>query len=141
MEKLLSMQEWERSDLETGKIVLQLLSHNPVDNISSIAIEDIQNIDRLWGSNSNGRFGFRVQKQIYFSVGKKVGDFGEAVGWRGKAGVFGGIFGWKEYKDINFNLNKAPQGHLPAFWFNIYDKHGGVIVDESLKAILERQEW
>ncbi len=141
LEKLLSMQQWEKSDLETGKIVLQLLSHNPVDNISFIPAEDIQNIDKLWGSNSNGRFGFRVQKQIYFSVGKKVGDFGEAVGWRGKAGVFGGIFGWKEYKDLTFNLDKAPQGHLPAFWFNIYGKHGGVIVDESLKAILERQEW
>ena len=141
LEKLLSTQQWKSSDLETGKIVLQLLSHNPVDNISSIPVEDIKNIDRLWGSNSNGRFGFRVQKQIYFSVGKKVGDFGEAVGWRGKAGVFGGIFGWKEYKDLTFNLNKAPQGHLPAFWFNIYERHGGVIVDESLKAILERQEW
>ncbi len=104
--------------------------------------EDLRNINQLWLDNSNGHFGFSVQKQIYLNSSKKVGDFGEKVGWRGEAGMFGGIFGWKSYGWLTFNLNNAPKGHLPAFPLDMpWWYHKGETTKDFAQSILERNDW
>lgn len=139
---LLTKKQWQKADMETGDIVLELLRRNFVDDMQTIPNHDIHIMDDLWVQNSKEHFGFSVQRQIYISGDRKVGNFGETVGWRGEEGLFGGIFGWKRYEKLNFNLDKSPKGHLPAFWLKIYEgKQGGVIVDTTLKEIFERKDW
>lgn len=142
LQALLAAKKWKEADVETGTIVLQLLSRNSVDDTKTLPKDDIRTIDKLWGNSSKGHFGFSLQKHIYQSVDSKVENFGKQVGWGEEAGLFGGVFAWKEYQKLNFNLEKSPKGHLPAFWLKIYEgQNGGVIVDRLLKPIFERKDW
>ncbi|MFB2894655.1 GUN4 domain-containing protein [Aerosakkonemataceae cyanobacterium BLCC-F50] len=50
--------------------------------IAQIPSRDLQVINQLWLSASNGKFGFSVQKEIYQSVGKDYQQLGDRVGWR-----------------------------------------------------------
>ncbi|MDB9534242.1 GUN4 domain-containing protein, partial [Dolichospermum planctonicum CS-1226] len=80
-------------------------------------------IDDLWIKYSNGRFGFSVQNQIYQGLGgtRKYNDeiwaaFGDKVGWRqGERRLW--------YEDVTFNIF-APQGHLPARFWDDWDGKG-----------------
>ncbi|MFM5887143.1 MAG: GUN4 domain-containing protein [Dolichospermum sp.] len=120
LKKLLSARKWKEADEETRRIILTLanrgiLGYLTIDNVLDIPSEDISIIDNLWVKNSNGRFGFSVQKRIYQSLGgnRKYDqniwkNFGKKVGWKG--GLLGA---WKYYNDITFDI-KAPEGHLPT---------------------------
>ena len=142
LQKFLSANQWKEADSETGNIVLQLLSQNVVDDTKTLPSDDLHMINELWINNSGGKFGFSPQKRIYFSVDQNIGEFGETVGWRGKAGLFRGFFAWKEYKKVTFNLHDAPEGHLPAFWLKIYeDYHGADRVESFVKPIFARKDW
>lgn len=74
--------------------------------------EDLNIIDQLWITNSNGKFGFSVQRQIYQSLGGTTA-FDEAVFER-----FHEEIGWRQNGDYvlhflsTFSL-EAPPGHLP----------------------------
>lgn len=59
-------------------------------------------------------------------------------------GWLGWLF-WRNYEQLVFDLKKAPEGHLPAFWLNIYaylelPKRESTI-KWYLKPILERNDW
>ncbi|MGI0479284.1 GUN4 domain-containing protein [Geminocystis sp. CENA526] len=140
IEDYLSEQNWKLADQETGKIILDILTQNMTENLQSIPDKDWHKINTIWTNASKGKFGFTVQKQIYktktgFLKMNPIGNFGQEVGWRGEAGIFGGVFGWKEYDDLVFDLKLAPKGHLPAFWFDIYNDHHGYIVRQYLLPI------
>ncbi|MBE9234802.1 GUN4 domain-containing protein [Anabaena aphanizomenioides LEGE 00250] len=143
---LLALNKWKEADAETEYIISELLNRDIKDDISKIFKQDIYKIDCLWHHYSQGKFGFQVQKHIYHQsdINKEISKFGEALGWRGKAflgiGVFG-VFSWKDYDKLVFDLDKSPKGHLPAFWFHKYEKHSGLIVKSYLKPILERDDW
>ncbi|BAY33021.1 serine/threonine protein kinase [Nostoc carneum NIES-2107] len=87
-----------------------------VEDIKSFPRQDLLTIDSLWLLNSNGRFGFSIQKQIWESIGGKADldlktweHFGEYLGWRIKNK-------WEPYKDLIFVL-ASPSGQLPrAIW-------------------------
>jgi DNA-directed RNA polymerase subunit alpha len=137
--------QWKKADIETGNIILQLTSPNEEEikltSISNLPTEDVRTINKLWTDHSNRHFGFSVQKQIYLSVNKNIGYFGERVGWRGKEGWFGGALGWHSYDFLTFK-REAPRGHLPGCWLRIAPGlHGGSKIDKSLKGILERNDW
>lgn len=130
--------EWERSDRETGRIVLQIAQHLRSPNSvtqsntkSSIAYlgeedwhqfpcEDLHILDRLWTDYSNGHFGFSVQSQIWKEVNGDYSSFAEVVGWS-----MGDSVSWYAYCDLNFDLS-APEGHLPAapFYTNLKTTKG-----------------
>jgi hypothetical protein len=82
------------------------------ESIEKFPCEDLGTIDQLWVKDSNGRFGFSVQKRIYQSLGgtteydRKVREkFGDRVGWRKNNA-------WLYYNDLTFS-EKAPEAHLP----------------------------
>ena len=112
---LLNVQLWEEADLETMRIILQVMGREEgdwldVDSIENFPSEDLQTIDRLWVHYSNGRFGFSVQKQIWEELGGQVDwemecELGDLVGWRKDEE-------WVSRDDMNFSL-EAPLGHLP----------------------------
>lgn len=68
--------------------------------------------------------------------------FGETIGWREKPGLFGGVFGWKSYNSLKFDLVYAPKGHLPAFPLNIpWWENSGEATRDFVESILERNDW
>ncbi|MBW4471569.1 MAG: GUN4 domain-containing protein [Stenomitos rutilans HA7619-LM2] len=72
----------------------------------------------MWVNNSDGKFGFSVQKKIY--VGSCGGElsgqnsekadncFGDRVGWRVKEN-------WISNSDTDYST-QAPRGHLPTYY-------------------------
>ena len=118
---LLAAREWKRADQETDKVMLQVGGREiegflDVKSINHFPCEDLRTINQLWLHYSNGKFGFSVQKDICERlVGRRTGYdervwkyFCTEVGWR-KGGK------WLYYSDLIFNLELAPQAHLPSF--------------------------
>ncbi|WP_367184635.1 GUN4 domain-containing protein [Planktothrix agardhii] len=139
---LLKSREWKKADEETCDIILKIANRDLEGSLAILPSSDLHTINQLWSHSSNGHFGFKAQKEIYYSASKQVGDFGEHIGWRGKSGLFGGVLGWKSYDDIKFNLTNAPKGHLPAFPLNLpWHYHKGNATKEFAQSILERNDW
>ncbi|MGD1808932.1 GUN4 domain-containing protein [Dapis sp. BLCC M126] len=73
--------------------------------------KDLDKINQLWINYSNGKFGLRIQKQIWIELeGKPVihnlaiaNIFIKQVGWGNK---------YKRYKNITYKIS-ALQKHLP----------------------------
>jgi hypothetical protein len=128
---LLAAKQWQDADQETKVVMLGLAGRVaagwlPVESLDALPAADLQTIDRLWMTYSNGRFGFTAQKQIFDSVSGDEGAFAERVGWRGKVGLFGGTFGWKVAGDLTYSLT-APAGHLPTPLFGKSTGAAGVL--------------
>lgn len=141
----LEQKRWKDADIETGLIIQQLIGGGKYlvsyDSIGSLPAKDIAKINELWSNASKKKFGFASQKQIYKQSNKNIEEFGEKIAWRGHKGKFGGTLGWRSYHFIDFK-DDAPKGHLPACWLRIAPGlNGGSKIDNSLKAILERDDW
>jgi uncharacterized caspase-like protein len=112
---LLKAQKWKEADQETARVMLKVANREKerwldVDSINNFPCEDLRTIDQLWVRESNGHFGFSVQKKIWEDCGGKVDyetecKLADRVGWR-KGGE------WVNYSDLNFSL-ESPRGHLP----------------------------
>ena len=120
--------KWREADRETVALMLKVADKNQDEKLSVSDIEnfpcsELEKINQLWVDYSQERFGFSVQKSIYFSMVKSIEErfgknrkyykmiwqnFSDAVGWQvgGQA---------KYYNDLDFSLN-APIGHLPVSW-------------------------
>lgn len=135
LQNLLKAGKWQEADRETARIMLEVAGREKQGWLDSIHIDnfpcqDFQTLDRLWLENSNGHFGFSVQKSIYESLGGKKDynaevwrNFSEKVGWR-KNGH------WLSYKDLNFNLT-ASEGHLPMLGMHLWGFTGWISVVAS----------
>ena len=109
---------WKEADEETTRVMLAVAKREKVGwldegSIDNFPCEDLSIIDKLWVKYSDGKFGFSVQKRIWYGIGgtreynREIWDkFGDKVGWR-KGGD------WLYYTDITFD-KKAPEGHLPT---------------------------
>ncbi len=67
---LLEVGKWQEADRETTRIMLQAAGRQKVgwfrrEDINKFSCEDLRIIDRLWLESSQGKFGFRVQKEIW----------------------------------------------------------------------------
>ncbi|MDE5114842.1 MAG: serine/threonine-protein kinase, partial [Trichodesmium sp. St15_bin1_1] len=111
LQYLLAVQKWRAADMETWVILCEALgkrrkSYLFQDDIDNLPCEDLLTIDRLWVKYSGGKFGFRVQKQIYESVNEDYGKFCSQVGW---------LTYNLHFPDRGFKFrNWAPVGHLPS---------------------------
>lgn len=125
---LLAAGKWREADEETVVVMLAVSGKDRGDRLSSEDINkfpctDFRTINQLWVKYSQGRFGFSVQKSIYFDVAKQVEermgkeqkyykaiwrDFSKTVGWN----VNGQSL---YYNELNFSL-EAPNGHFPVLW-------------------------
>lgn len=143
LEKLLQSGKWESANTETMTITLTI--YNDInctfrsqddaflrDNFQNFLCESIREIDALWRSYSNNRFGISVQKDIYKSVGGRVD--GEPQGYHEKEITdvwkdFSSKVGWNslDNRTISFdNLEAAPNGYLP-FWNDKMIVHFGYL--------------
>ncbi|NES71942.1 MAG: GUN4 domain-containing protein, partial [Okeania sp. SIO2D1] len=127
--------EWKEADEETARCIFKvagLKENNSLraEDIENFPCTDLRTIDQLWVKYSNGKFGFSVQKKIYYNLGgtkeyneKAWKEFADKVGWRkGQK--------WLYYSDLEFNISTHYTGHLPSRvrWSKMWWFVGGVIL-------------
>ncbi|MBP0017346.1 MAG: GUN4 domain-containing protein [Cyanobacteria bacterium SBLK] len=133
LEEYLKNGEWEKSDLETDHVMLQIAGKGErgwldEEDIKSFPCEDLRIINQLWLDHSNNYFGFSVQKNIWLSVGGQLGEydyevykkFGKQVQWY-KNGE------WIGRTNLQFSGAEFPRGHLP-WWGGWVGGVGGVLL-------------
>ena len=120
LETYLRTQEWKKADEETLDLMRKATARRVewLDRqaILELPCADLKTIDALWYQHSQGRFGFRVQQELFKitqASNSNVARFGKQVGWTLWQSEF---IGFKYYKQLIFDLS-APPGHLPAKWF------------------------
>lgn len=118
LETLLETQQWREADQETYRLIIttvgkedgQLLSGH---DLKTFPCEDLREMDYLWAKYSDGKWGFKAQKQIWEECGSPKNfdenwfKFCNHVGWRKNGN-------WLGYEELNFNLDKTLPGELPT---------------------------
>ncbi len=123
LRELLHQQDWQAADLETEAAILKALNRDmqPVtaETVPLLPSVDLATIDALWSRYSGGRFGFKVQQQVYRhqeqiqrGEDRRWRDFQIDLGWQELPTWW--YRGFKPYGAIDFSL-AAPQGHLPTW--------------------------
>ena len=130
----LSNQEWFAADKETVRLIADIAGVSDLEDLSpreirSFSCGELQVIDRLWTTYSEGHFGFSVQLQIYQELGgslnSTIGEdlqltqrWGAALGWReGVSDQTPEGNRWRKCDELDFSL-KAPKGCHPSRWWN-----------------------
>ncbi|HEY9826764.1 MAG TPA: GUN4 domain-containing protein, partial [Stenomitos sp.] len=128
LQALLAAQRYQEADTETWQLLLQLANRTEQENLNLDAIEALpcaalETIDRLWWTYSQGRFGLRVQQQLYQSFGGTT-EFNFQV-WQAFAAQVGWFRNqrWSQANDLIY-ANTAPMGHLPACCMDAATRQG-----------------
>ena len=121
LENYLKNGQWQEADEETYRVMIQVAGKEEgeflyIEDIKNFPCEDLRVINDLWLRNSQGRFGFTVQRDIWLSCGGKIAkyelepfkQFGVEVRWYSKENEI-----W--FSEIEYDLS-APTGHLPGGW-------------------------
>jgi serine/threonine protein kinase len=128
LESLLVDRAFQAADRETWQIVLKLTNRTAQNNLTLNSLETLpeaalHTIDRLWYTYSQGRFGLRVQQEIYQALGGTAEfdfslweKFAERVGWCCDRH-------WLNYSELNFS-GDAPKGHLPTCCIDNLNRQG-----------------
>ena len=111
LQNLLKARKYKEADQETVRMLLYVARRQKegwldTKAIDSFPCQDLRTIDQIWVQNSNGRFGFSIQRQVYNQAGKDWVKFADQVEWivNGKG---------KSYDELIWEI-RAPQGHLPG---------------------------
>lgn len=121
IEKYMKSGLWRLADIETRKALYIACGMSPDDQqriaANMIPCDVLRDLDQLWYRNSQKRFGFSVQRAIWYKCQDKYFDkteawnqFGTKLGWRINHLLKQNY--WKPHKELTFTL-KAPVGHLP----------------------------
>ncbi|MEH2135786.1 GUN4 domain-containing protein [Nostoc sp.] len=141
---LLAQHKWKEADIETTKLILQVMNKtywNEVykEDIDNFSCQDLHTIDQLWEQYSYGYFGFSVQESIWSEMGGQV-DYetekrlGDRLGWRKEGN-------WLDYEQLTFKLSPmTPMGHLPAKWLH-YDQNTYDLSSKSSTEDLSMGAW
>ncbi|MEH2374396.1 GUN4 domain-containing protein [Nostoc sp.] len=125
LQTLLAQFQWKEADIETAKLMLQVMGKNYwnevyKEDILNFSCQAFYTIDGLWQEYSHGYFGFSVQQSIWKEIGAQV-DYetekrlGDRLGWRKEGN-------WLDYNQLTFKLSPTtPMGHLPVKWLH-YDQ-------------------
>lgn len=92
LQNLLTQYKWQEADIETAKLMLEVMGKNDwnevyKEDILNFSCQDFHKIDQLWQQYSHGYFGFSVQQSIWNEIGGQI-DYetekrlGDRLGWR-----------------------------------------------------------
>lgn len=136
LEELLSSGEWREADEETYRIMIRTVGKDEGQlferkDLENFPCEELRELDRLWVRNSNGKWGFSVQKRIWIECGSPTTynddweKFGERVGWRRRETfeARGWIFSLAE--DFLYDPSSSVSGHLPLRLSSLCGTHCG----------------
>ncbi|MGG6293919.1 pentapeptide repeat-containing protein [Leptolyngbya sp. AN02str] len=110
----LAAQQWREAESATSSLFYQVKYDADNQEVEpNPSCEDLARLDALWHDASNGRFSYRVQRQIWESpsVNQDYGKYAIAVGWRQGSD-------WLKFDELKFDPtiaedNAIPDGHLP----------------------------
>lgn len=113
LQQLLAEQNFQAADQMTLQKLCELAGASAVQRkwvyfteVEQFPITDLQTINNLWLTYSEGKFGFSVQREIWLSVGKNWDKFWAKIGWKNGNN-------WTRYpQEFTWSL-AAPKGHLP----------------------------
>lgn len=113
LQKLLAQQDFQTADSVTREKFCELAGEAALKrkwvyftDVEQFPHSDLTTIDTLWWLHSEGRFGFRVQRQLWTSLGRDFVKLWPKIGW--KSGN-----SWTKFpQGFTWNLT-APLGHLP----------------------------
>ena len=114
---LLELKEWKKADQKTAEIIRIRANRQKEgflngESVRNFSCDDLRVIDNLWKKNSDERFGFSIQKQIWEDIAKNPEIFDLQTYQK-----FLEYIGWYKNKPLSYdNLmfkNKSPRGHLP----------------------------
>jgi GUN4-like/Caspase domain len=110
---LLNAGKWEEADWETYDLMNEVVGTPSikVKHLKEYPLEAIEEIDRIWAEFSSGKFGFKVQAEIWQQCDRDENKFEIQVGWKDE-----GKTKQKSYKKLIFDPLTAKSGHLPAFF-------------------------
>lgn len=74
--------------------------------VDRLPVEELQTLDQLWLTASQGKFGYSVQRQLWLGVKRDWERLWPLIGW--KEGNH-----WTRYPDEFIWDLSAPKGHLP----------------------------
>ena len=144
LQNLLTEYKWQEADIETAKLMLQVMGKNDwnevyKEDILNFSCQAFHKIDRLWQQYSHGYFGFSVQQSIWNEIGGQI-DYetekrlGDRLGWRKEGN-------WLNYDQLTFKLSPTtPMGHLPVKWLH-YDQNILDIPSHSSTTPLSMAAW
>ncbi|MEH2088962.1 GUN4 domain-containing protein [Nostoc sp.] len=144
LQNLLTQYKWQEADIETAKLMLQIMGKNDWNevykqDILNFSCQAFHKIDRLWQQYSHGYFGFSVQQSIWNEIGGQI-DYetekrlGDRLGWRIEGN-------WLNYDQLTFKLSPTtPMGHLPVKWLH-YDQNILDIPSYSSTTPLSMAAW
>ncbi|MDZ8224125.1 GUN4 domain-containing protein [Nostoc sp. ChiVER01] len=126
LQNLLMQYKWQEADIETAKLMLQVMGKNDWNevykqDIINFSCEAFHKIDQLWQQYSHGYFGFSIQQSIWNEIGGQIDyetekKLGDRLGWRKEGN-------WLNYDQLTFKLSPTtPMGHLPVTWLH-YDQN------------------
>jgi hypothetical protein len=109
LRNLLAAQKWKEADEETYEVMIKAVGKKSGDwftrdELLNFPCQDLRTIDQLWVQYSKGRFGFSVQKEIYLSVGGRLGSY--------ESETFLRFYETVRWGDV-IKYNTLPEGHLP----------------------------
>ena len=146
LESVLVEHQWIEADRLTKEALRTSSASRDSDffdfSYLNIACSSLREIDSLWVENSAGRFGFRVQKDIFVATGNTPGHytesawlrFNQAVGWHHivDGEIYSSIDDELEWSDgVSGDDLIVPRGHLP--WDAALDE--GLRISPSLLAL------
>jgi GUN4-like/ARM-like repeat domain, GUN4-N terminal len=113
LQKLLAEQAFEAADRFTLEKLCELAGNAAMQRkwiyfteVENFSVTDLQTMNVLWLTHSEGKFGFSVQRELWLGVGKNWEKLWSKIGW--KSGN-----NWTRYpEEFTWNLT-APRGHLP----------------------------
>ncbi len=144
LQNLLTQYKWQEADIETTKLMLQVMGKNDwnevyKEDIINFSCQAFHKIDRLWQQYSHGYFGFSVQQSIWNEISGQI-DYetekrlGDRLGWRKEGN-------WLNYDQLTFKLSPmTPMGHLPVKWLH-YDQNILDIPSHSSTTHLSMAAW
>ena len=113
LQQALSLLQFEEADRITSEILRQMAGAAAVkrgyvyySEVPPMAAVDLQSLDRLWLTYSQGRFGFSVQLRLLRSVAGRWDRLWPKLGWK-----LDGV--WTRYPSAFTWALGAPEGHLP----------------------------
>ena len=113
LQRALAEQRFEEADRLTSEHLRQLAGEAAVrrgyvyySEVPPMPALDLQSLDRLWVSYSQGRYGFSVQLRLLRSCNQRWEQLWPRIGWK-QAGI------WTRYPGSFTWSLEAPDGHMP----------------------------
>ncbi len=112
VEYYLNAKNWQAADIQTSQLMINIAKREKegyldYDSINTFSCPSLKRIDQLWVSNSNKRFGFSVQKEIWIQTGNRLGIKPEQWNDNDKENYkrFSRVVGW--YDDNKVRVNET----------------------------------